>query len=136
MVTTLTISNAVEDEDFDASALPLDRYDEVLEGMEEVDGELIEKTGMTIKHGAAQATLVGEWRSYVRTSGQGGKAYTEVPCLTETQKRRLDVAYLTVELLEQYGQPNIFPQTYPLAGEIASPDNKAEVLFSKAREYL
>ena len=136
MVTTPTISTAIEEEDFDASALPLDRYDEVPEGMEEVDGELVEKTGMTIKHGAAQTNLVAEWRSYSRSRGQGGKAYTEVPCLTEMQKRRPDVAYLTAELLEQYGQPNIFPQSYPLIGEVASPDDKAEALFSKAREYL
>jgi hypothetical protein len=47
MVTTPTISTAIDEEDFDAPALPLDRYDDLPEGMEEVDGELIEKTGMT-----------------------------------------------------------------------------------------
>ena len=136
MVTTPTISTAIDEEDFDASALPLDRYDEVPEGMEEVDGQLVEKTGMTIKHGAAQLNLASAWKTYAYSSGQGGKAYTEVPCQTDQQKRRPDVAYTTAELLEQYGQPNIFPQSYPLIGEIASPDDKAEALFSKAQEYL
>lgn len=32
------------------------------EGMEFVDGKLVEKTGMTLKHGSAQANLVAEWR--------------------------------------------------------------------------
>jgi len=136
MVTTPTISTAVEEEDFDASALPLDRYDEVPEGMEEVDGKLVEKVEVTIDHAAAQSNLIGEWRNHARSSGQGGKVLAEAPCRTDQQKRRPDVAYLTAELLEQYGQPNIFPQSYPLIGEIASPDDKAEALFSKAREYL
>ena len=50
MVTTPTTSTAVEHEDFNAPALPLDRYDEVPEGTEEVDGELIEKIGVAIVH--------------------------------------------------------------------------------------
>jgi Uma2 family endonuclease len=129
-------SPASDEQEYDASALPPECYDEVPEGMEEVDGELIEKTGMTLNHGAAQLNLAGEWRSYLLSSGQGGKAYTEVPCRTDVQKRRPDVAYLTAELLEQYGQPSIFPQSYPLIGEVASPDDCAEALFSKAREYL
>jgi len=136
MVTTPTISTAIEEEDFDASALPLDRYDEVPEGMEEVDGELVEKTDVTINHAAAQGNLVYAWRNYIISSGQGGKAYPEAPCRTDMQKRRPDVAYLTAALLQQYGQPNIFPQSYPLIAEVASPDDKAEALFSKAREYL
>ncbi|XHX76317.1 MAG: Uma2 family endonuclease [Stenomitos frigidus ULC029] len=136
MVTTPTISTAIENEDFDAPALPLDRYDEIPEGMEEVDGKLVEKIDVTVNHAAAQGNLVYAWRSYIISSEQGGKAYPEAPCRTDQQKRRPDVAYLTAELLEQYGQPNIFPQSYPLIGEIASPDDKAEALFSKAREYL
>ena len=123
-------------DDFDASALPIDRYDDVPEGMEEVDGELIEKTGMTIEHGTAQTNLAGEWRNYIRSSQQGGKAMTEVVCQTEKQKRRPDVAYLSAELIEQFGQPSVFPQSFPLIGEVASPQDSAEELFAKAREYL
>jgi Uma2 family endonuclease len=136
MVTTPTISTAIEEEDFDASALPLDRYDEVPEGMEEVDGELVEKTGMTIEHGTTQTNLASEWKYYIRSSKQGGKAMTEVVCQTEKQKRRPDVAYLSAELIEQFGQPSVFPQSFPLIGEVASPKDSAEDLFTKAREYL
>ncbi len=125
-----------EDYDYDASGLPLDCYDEVPEGMEEVDGVLIEKTGMTLNHASTQLNLAGEWRTYARVSGQGGKAYTEAPCRTDQQKRRPDVSYLTAELVEQYGSPAILSHSYPLIGEVASPDDKAEMLFSKAREYL
>ena len=106
------------------------------EGMELVDGSLIEKTGMTLKHGSAQATLVAEWRSYSFSSGQGGKAYTEVTCQTDQQKRRPDVAYLTAELIQQFGEPAMFPQSFPLVAEVASPDDRAEALFAKAQEYL
>ncbi len=106
------------------------------EGMESVDGTLIEKTGMTLKHGSAQASLAAEWRSYSLASGTGGKAYTEVTCQTGKQKRRPDVAYLTAELIQQFGEPAIFPQSFPLVAEVASPDDSAEALFAKAREYL
>jgi Uma2 family endonuclease len=125
-----------DDYDYDASPIPRDRYDVVPEGMEEVDGVLIEKTGMTVKHALTQLNLAGEWRSYAKASGQGGKAYTEAPCQTDQQKRRPDVAYLTAELVEQYGSPAILPQSYTLIGEVASPDDEAEMLFNKAREYL
>ena len=106
------------------------------EGMEFVDGTLIEKTGMTLKHSSAQAALAAEWRSYGISSGQGGKAYTEATCRTDKQKRRPDVAYLTAELIQQFGQPAMFPQSFPLIAEVASPDDSAEALFAKAREYL
>ena len=106
------------------------------EGMELVDGNLIEKTGMTLKHSSAQAALAAEWRSYGISSGQGGKAYTEATCRTDKQKRRPDVAYLTAELIQQFGQPAMFPQSFPLIAEVASPDDSAEALFAKAREYL
>lgn len=141
MVTTPNPAIAIDQEteadyDDDASALPLECYDVVPEGMEEVDGVLIEKTGMTVKHALTQSNLGSEWRSYAKASGQGGRAYAEAPCQTDRQKRRPDVAYLTAELVEQYGSPAILPQSYSLIGEVASPDDKAETLFSKAREYL
>jgi Uma2 family endonuclease len=61
---------------------------------------------------------------------------TEVVCQTEKQKRRPDVAYLSAELIDQFGQPNVFPQSFPLIGEVASPKDSAEELFAKTREYL
>jgi Uma2 family endonuclease len=122
--------------DFDASPLPPDCYDKVPEGMELVDGELIEKTGMTILHSAAQGRLLRQWGNYAISSGQGGEAYPEAPCRTNQQHRRPDAAYVTAAIGQQFGHPNIFPQSFPLIGEIASPDDKAEALFAKAYEYL
>lgn len=137
MVITSTATPLDEDEkDYDDAHLPPEYYDEVPEGMEEVDGELIEKTGITLSHAAAQGNLIYAWRQHLVTTGQGGKVYPEAPCRTDQQRRRPDVAYLTAELLEQYGQPNIFPHSYPLIGEVASPDDSAEMLFSKVWEYL
>lgn len=127
---------AREAEDYDANILPPDCFDEVPEGMEAVDGELVEKTYMTLQHGNAQGNLYAEWRSYSRTLNQGGKAYVEVLCQTKEQKRRPDVAYVTEELHQAHGQPSTFPQSMPLIGEIASPDDSAEMLFEKAYEYL
>jgi Uma2 family endonuclease len=120
----------------DANPLSPDCYDEVPDYMELVDGECVEKTGMTVKHGLAQTNLGAEWRHFSRTSGQGGKTVTEVLCQTQQQKRRPDVAYITQPLLEQHGQPNTFPQSFPLIGEIVSPEDPAEALFAKAYEYL
>ena len=55
---------------------------------------------------------------------------------TLEQGRRPDVAYITTELLEQFGQSAILPQSFPLIAEVASPDDSAEELFAKAKEYL
>ncbi|WP_013321155.1 Uma2 family endonuclease [Gloeothece verrucosa] len=107
------------------------------ERREWVDGQLIEKTGMTLKHGYTQVTLSSQWRSYLKSSGQGGLVCNETLCRTTKQGRRPDVAYITPELLEQYGNNlTIFPQSFPLIAEIASPDDSGEELLAKAREYL
>ena len=106
------------------------------EGMEWVDGELVEKTGMTLKHSEIQANLSFYWRSYINSNQQGGKVYTEVPCRTNKQGRRPDVAYLTPELVAQFGDVPTLPQSFPLIAEIVSPTDLAEDLFLKAQEYL
>lgn len=36
-----------------------------------VNGELVEKTGMTLKHSEIQGSLCFYWRSYTDSSGQG-----------------------------------------------------------------
>ena len=106
------------------------------EGMEWVDGELIEKTGMTLKHSEIQFNLGFYGRSYINSNQQGGKVYTEVPCRTKKQGRYPDVAYLTPELVAQFGDIPILPQSFPLIAEIVSPTDLAEDLFLKAQEYL
>jgi Uma2 family endonuclease len=116
--------------------LPIDCFDEIPEGMELVDGTLVEKTGMTLKHAGVQNALGAEWRAYSRVAQKGGKAYTEALCRTKIQKRRPDVAYVTPDLHQTHGEPSTFPQAFPLIAEIASPDDSAEMLFEKAQEYL
>lgn len=106
------------------------------EHLEWVDEQLVEKNGMTLKHGRIQLRLGTYWKNYKDSSGQGGEVYTEAPCRTNKQGRYPDIAYLTPELLTQYGNSNALPQSFPLIAEIISPTDKAEEIFSKANEYL
>jgi Uma2 family endonuclease len=105
-------------------------------GTEWVDGELLEKNGMTLKHSRIQGNLYFYWRSYKDSSGQGGQVYTEVPCRTSKQGRSPDVAYLTPELVAQYGEAKVLPQSFPLSAEIVSPTDLAEDVIAKTQEYL
>lgn len=107
-----------------------------VDGAEWVDGQVVEKTGMTVKHGVIQGRLSRYWGNYVSSSQCGGEPCTEAPCRTTKQARRPDVAYITPELLAEFGQPATFPQSFPLIAEIASPTDFAEELFAKAKEYL
>lgn len=127
MVTTAVVSENFSVEDFMLN-LP--------EHMEWVDGQLIEKNGMTLEHSEIQLNLGFYWKSYNTSSGQGGKVYTDVPCRTNKQGRRPDVAYLTPELVAQFGKVDILPKSFPLIAEIVSPTDIAEDLFLKAQEYL
>ncbi|MEH2079061.1 MAG: Uma2 family endonuclease [Nostoc sp.] len=72
-------------------------------------------------------------KTFRRVTEQG---YTEVPCRTSKQGRRPDVAYLTPELVAQFGNVPTLPQSFPLIAEIVSPTDLAEELFLKAQEYL
>jgi Uma2 family endonuclease len=127
MVTTAVVSENFSVEDFMLN-LP--------EHMEWVDGQLIEKNGMTLQHSEIQINLGFYWKSYTISSGQGGKVYTDVPCRTNKQGRRPDVAYLTPELVALFGKADILPQSFPLIAEIVSPTDIAEDVFLKAQEYL
>lgn len=105
-------------------------------GTEWVDGELLEKNGMTLKHSEIQVNLSSSWKSYKDSSGQGGKVYVEAPCRTNKQGREPDVAYLTPELVAQYGNNKVLPQSFPLSAEIVSPTDLAEDVITKSQEYL
>jgi Uma2 family endonuclease len=118
-----------------------------VEGMEWVNGCLVEKyplevvneksiDSMTLRHSQIQLRLGSYWRNYKISSGQGGEVYTEALCRTLVQGRRPDVSYLTPDLLLQYANAASLPQSFPLIGEIASPDDSGEELFAKAKEYL
>lgn len=106
------------------------------ENNEWVDGELVEKNGVTFQHSKIQSRLDRAWGNYMISSGQGGEVCVEVPCRTQKQVRRPDVAYITQELLEQFGEFDVLPQSFPLVAEVASPTDLVEDFFEKAEEYL
>ncbi|MDF5721787.1 MAG: Uma2 family endonuclease [Rhizonema sp. PD37] len=107
-----------------------------LDKTEWVDGQLIEKESITLRHGEIQLRLGRYWENYKESSGQGGKVYTDVPCRTQKQGRSPDVAYLTPELVAKYGNVPTLPQSFPLCAEIVSPTDIAEEVLLKAQEYL
>lgn len=107
-----------------------------LKGTEWVNDRLIEKTGMTLTHSKIQRRLSTVWAIYQAKQELGGEVYTEVPCQTQRQGRKPDVAYLTPALLKQYGEPKTLPQSFPLSAEIVSPTDYAEDVYDKADEYL
>jgi Uma2 family endonuclease len=106
------------------------------ENQEWVNGQLMEKTDMTIKHSQIQSRLDRKWGNYIIESGQGGETFVELPCRTLRQGRRPDVCYLTSELVAEFGNAPTLPQSPPLIAEIASLSDFAEDLFAKADEYL
>ncbi|MEG4067570.1 Uma2 family endonuclease [Microcoleus sp. Pol11C2] len=127
MVTATIISDTLALEEF--TVAPPDN-------MELVDGQLVEKNGFTLKTGKIQLILGNSWEDYKDSSGQGGEAYVEVPCRTNRQIRRPDVAYLTPELVAQFGNLATLSQIFSLVDEIVSPTDLAEDVFLKAQEYL
>ncbi len=106
------------------------------ERMEWVDGQLVEKNGMTLRHGEIQLRLGRYWEDYKASSEQGGKVYTDVPCRTNKQGRSPDVAYLTRELVAQFGNAATLPQSFPLSAEIVSPTDLAENATPKPEKRL
>jgi Uma2 family endonuclease len=100
------------------------------------NGQLVEKNGMTLRHSEIQARLATQWTIFVNSTENGGSVYTDVPCRTQKQGRSPDVAYLTPELVSQYGQEKVLPQSFPLCAEIISPTDLAEDVIAKAQEYL
>jgi Uma2 family endonuclease len=127
MVTATFVKDNFSLEDFVAN--PPDK-------MEWVDGQLLEKDGMTLRHGKIQLRLGRYWDDYKNSSDQGGEVYTDVPCRTNKQGRSPDVAYLTPELVAQFGNAATLPQSFPLSAEIVSPTDLAENVLLKAQEYL
>ena len=107
-----------------------------VENAEWVDGQIIEKGGMTVKHGVVQGRLSYLWTAYAESVQETGLVCVEAPCCTLKQVRRPDVAFITGDLLTKYGQPATFPESFPLIAEIISPTDFAEATFAKAQEYL
>ncbi len=102
-----------------------------------IDGRLVTKDDMTAKHGRTQSRLSRYWGNFVLNAGIGGEVYTETPCRTTNRGRRPDVAYLSPELLTQYGADfETLLQAFPLIAEIISPTDYWESAIAKASEYL
>jgi Uma2 family endonuclease len=110
--------------------------DQPCDRMEWVDGHLIEKNGMTAKTARIQARLARYWGNYKDSSGQGGEIYVEAVCRTVGRARCPDVSYLTPELVCQFGDFKVLPQSFLLIAEIISPTDEAEEVFTKVGEYL
>jgi Uma2 family endonuclease len=104
--------------------------------MEWVDGQLVEITGMSFRHGLVQSRLDSAWRVYKQSSGQGGEIVTEAPCQTINRIRHPDVGYVTPVFFSQLGNTAVAFQSFLLIAEIVSPTDCAEDVFAKAQEYL
>jgi len=107
-----------------------------LKSTEWLDGKLQEKSEVTMKHSRIQSNLSYYWKIYQSQTKLGGQVYTEAPCRTIDRGRKPDVAYLTPELLEKFGEPSAFPQSFPLISEVISPTDYMEEAIAKSQEYL
>jgi Uma2 family endonuclease len=130
-----TPMNAASRQTFPIQSLE-DWMQQAPERTEWINGELVEKQGMTLKHSKVQAKIARLWAIFKDEQNLGGETYTEVPCRTLKQGRSPDVAYLTPELVAQYGDAKVLPQSFPLSAEIVSPTDLAEDVIAKAQEYL
>jgi Uma2 family endonuclease len=106
------------------------------EQTEWVNGELIGKINTTLKQSRIQAEIAYLWGKFRDIQELGGEVYVRVPCCTLGQGRSPDVAYLTPELVTQYGDAKVLPKSFPLSAEIVSPTDLAEDVIAKAQEYL
>ncbi|MEO0685004.1 MAG: Uma2 family endonuclease [Cyanobacteria bacterium J06649_11] len=115
-----------------------DIYDEADEDyeIEWVKEQSAEQKTVTLKQRRILGNLYYYWRSYKDSSGQGGEVYNHVPCRTKIQGRSPDVAYITPQLSKHFGDLEVFPQSFPLIAEVASPADLAEELIAKSHEYL
>ena len=113
-------------------------FDEVNEAyeIEWVNEEFGEQKVLTLKQRRILGNLYYYWRTYKDSSGQGGEVYNHVPCRTKIQGRSPDVAYITPQLAKHFGELEVFPQSFPLIAEVASPADLAEELIAKSHEYL
>lgn len=136
MVTT-TQKPIVEDAELIGKPDSLEAWVEnPLNGTEWVNGQLIEKTGMTLTHSKIQRRLSTAWAIYQAEHNLGGEVYTEAPCKASKQGRKPDVSYLASDLLTQYGDSATLPLSFSLSAEIVSPTDYAKDVYDKADEYL
>lgn len=106
------------------------------EGTEWVDGHILEKSYMTIKHGTVQLNLSYLLRSYQQQNNLRGRFVLETVCRTMGRGRRPDIGYMSAEQVAKYANATVVGECFDWIGEIVSPDDSAEDLFTKSREYL
>ena len=95
-----------------------------------VDGCIVEKVGQTLGHAKIQTRLLIRWAGYVEHQQLGGMVLVEAPCQTTGKVRRPDVAYLSPDLIQQFGEDiATLLQSYPLVEEIFSPTDCGEDIF-------
>ena len=95
-----------------------------------VDGYIVEKVGQTLGDAKLQTRLLFRWAGYVEHQQLGGMVLVEAPCQTTGKVRRPDVAYLSPDLIQQFGEDiATLLQSYPLVEEIFSPTDCGEDIF-------
>ena len=139
---------ADQNDRFEPTVLTLDSLDKLdppsledflanpLKRVEWINGQLVEQTAMTAKTGRIQAKLARHLGNYQESSGQGGEVYVETSCRTTGRVRCPDVAYLDAAQVAEQGDFKVLPHSFPFVAEIISPNDGAEEVFQKVREYL
>ena len=75
-------------------------------------------------------------RNHLVLNGEGGEVYVETSCRTTGRVRCPDVAYLDAAQVTEQGDFKVLPHSFPFVAEIISPNDGAEEVFQKVREYL
>ncbi|MEO0967005.1 MAG: Uma2 family endonuclease [Cyanobacteria bacterium J06639_18] len=113
-----------------------EEFEEELDSTQVVHQEFVDSKVITLKQRRIQGNIYYHWRNFNDSHQQRGQVYTDVPCIADGEEWQPSVAYLTPQLLKHYGEPDIFPQSFPLIAEIVSLTDLAEEVIAKAQMYL
>ena len=113
-----------------------EEFEEELDSTQVVHQEFVDSKVITLKQRRIQGNIYYHWRNFNDSHQQRGQIYTDVPCIADGEEWQPSVAYLTPQLLKHYGEPDIFPQSFPLIAEIVSLTDLAEEVIAKAQMYL
>ncbi len=113
-----------------------EELEEELDRTQLVHQEFVDSKVVTLKQRRIQGNLYFHWRNFNESHQQRGRVYTDVPCIADGEEWHPSVAYITPQLLKHYGEPDVFPQSFPLIAEIVSLTDLAEEVIAKAQMYL
>lgn len=113
-----------------------EEIEEEFDNTQFVHQEFVDPKVITLKQRRIQGNLYFHWRNFNDSRQQRGHVYTDVPCVADAQEWYPSVAYITPQLLKHYGEPDVFPQSFPLIAEIVSLTDLAEEVIAKAQMYL